>query len=456
MGKGHTEGVKTLLGNPRKAIWKLALPMMIAMSVQTLYSLADFIWVSGLGSDALAGVGLFFPFFIFAMALAVGLGVGGGAAISRMIGSKNKDGADQVGMHMMILMVLFSVAFSVPMFLMAENIFTAMGAGDATEMATSYGRILFAGSIVIFFTNIANAVLRAEGDAKRAMYAMLFGSLLNIILDPIFIYGFDLGVAGAAWATLISLTIPSLMLFYWIFLKRDTFVSFPFRKFKPNWNVVKDIMRVGLPAQLQQSSMAVSTLIMNFIIIEVDSTDGVAIFATGWRVVMFAILPVMGIATAIVSVSGATYGAEEYKKLRAAHRYGVKLGLIIEISIAFLTFLFAPLIVRAFTWSEGSAHLYDDLVIFVRIMCMFYPFVAFGMLSSSAFQGIGKGFNSLMVTILRTIILASLFGFILGYVLDMGLIGVWLGVVIGNSIGSIVAFTWVKLTIWKLIKEKYG
>ena len=456
MGKGRTEGVRTLLGNPRKAIWKLALPMIIAMSVQTLYNLADAIWVSGLGANALSAVGFFFPFFIMAMALAMGIGVGGGAAISRRIGSRDKEGADQVGMHTIAIMVLVAVMFTIPMYLMTDRIFEAMGAGDAKEMAASYGRILFAGSIVIFFSNIANAIMRAEGDAKRAMYAMIAGSIMNIVLDPIFIYSLDLGVAGAAWATLLSMGISSLMLFYWIFLKKDTFVSFPFRKFRPSLSVIKDIMTVGLPASLQQMSMFINMLIMIKIVVYVGGTNGVAVFAAGWRVIMLAILPVMGIATALVSVTGATYGAEAYRKLRSAHRYAVKMGLVIELLMAVLTFAFAPWIVKAFTWSEGSSHLYDDLVIFVRIMCIFYPFVAFGMLSSSAFQGMGKGVQALLATILRTIILTAVCSYVLGIVLDLGLVGIWFGIFLGNSIGSMVAFTWAKLTIRKLIKEKYG
>ncbi|MCK5772248.1 MAG: MATE family efflux transporter [Thermoplasmata archaeon] len=456
MGKGRTEGVKTLLGDPRKAIWKLALPMMIAMSIQTLYNLVDAIWVSGLGPEALAAVGFFFPFFFMAMALAIGIGIGGGAAISRRIGSKDKKGADQVAMHTLAIMVLIAITFTIPMFLMADMIFEAMGAGDAKEMATSYGRILFAGSIVIFFSNIANAIMRAEGDAKRAMYAMIVGSVMNLVLDPIFIYGFDLGVTGAAWATLLSMAISSLMLFYWLFFKKDTFISFPFRKFRPNMSVIKDIMRVGLPASLQQMSMSINMFILILIVGFVGGIHGVAVFTAGWRVITLAILPVMGISTAMVSVAGATYGAEAYRKLRSAHRYAVKMGLIIELTMAVLTFAFAPWIVRMFTWSEGSAVLYDDLVIFVRIMCIFYPFVAFGMLSSSAFQGMGKGFRSLVVTLLRTLILTAICSYVLGVVLDLGLVGIWFGIFLGNSIGSIVAFTWAKLTIRKLIKEKYG
>jgi Na+-driven multidrug efflux pump len=172
----RTKGVEILLGNPKRAIIKLAWPMIIAMSVHTIYNVVDAIWVSGLGADALAAVGFFFPFFFMAMAIGVGLGIGGGSAISRRIGANDKKGADQVAIQTLVFMVVLSIIFTIPFFIFAENIFTLIGAGETVGMATAYGRIMFAGTIIIFFTQVANALLRAEGDAKRAMYAMMLGA----------------------------------------------------------------------------------------------------------------------------------------------------------------------------------------------------------------------------------------------------------------------------------------
>ncbi|MCJ7582157.1 MAG: MATE family efflux transporter, partial [Candidatus Aminicenantes bacterium] len=218
--KNPTKGVETLLGNPRKAIIKLSFPMIIALSVHTLYTFIDALWVSGLGADALSAVGFFFPFLFMILALATGIGVGGSSAISRRIGAKDKLGADLVGTHTFVFMIFTAFAVTVPLFLAAPSIFTAMGAGHVASTAASYGRILFAGAVIFFFSNVAIAIMRAEGDVKRAMYAMLLGAGLNIILDPIFIYVLDLGVPGAAWATLVSLFVSSTFLFRWLFIKK--------------------------------------------------------------------------------------------------------------------------------------------------------------------------------------------------------------------------------------------
>ncbi|RLF69023.1 MAG: MATE family efflux transporter [Thermoplasmata archaeon] len=458
-GKGFgrpTEGVKTLLGNPRKAIIKLSIPMIIAMSVQTFYNLVDAIWVAGLphGGDALAAIGLFFPFFFLIMALAAGLGIGGGAAISRRIGARDKRGADNVADHMVILVMITALLFTVPMFMAIPGILKSMGARDSLDMAVGYGRIIIGFSVIIFFNNIANAILRAEGDTKRAMYAMILGSGLNIILDPVFIYGFGLGVEGAAWATMASFTVTFTLLFYWLFFKKDTFVTFRFRDFRFRWNIIRDIMRVGVPASLQQMAMSVNMIFLNALIISIGGEQGVAVFSTGWRVVMMATLPLMGIASALISVAGAAYGARAYRKLRLSLVYAIKFGLKIEVPVAVLMFLLADMIVLAFTWSPGSRDLRGDLVMFIRLFSLMNFFVGFGMLSGATFQAIGKGFNSLIVTIFRTIVFALAFAYIFGSVMGLGLEGVWGGILLGNFLGSLAAFGWAYSHITRLVKGR--
>ena len=451
--KNNTNGVKTLLGDPKKAIIKLAIPMILAMSVNTIYNLADALWVSGLGPDALASVGFVYPFFFMLMAIAAGLGVGGGAAISRKIGEKNKQGADNVGVHTLILTIILSIIFTVPLILLARPIFQSIGAGETLTWTVSYAQILFAGTIFIFFSYVANAILRGEGDARRAMYALAFGAGMNIILDPIFIYTLKLEVAGAAYATVLSMAVSSAVLFYWLFHKKDTYISFSFKGFNFNKNILIDILRVGLPAMLMQLSMSLMMLILNFVIVIVNSTDGIAVYTTGWRISTIAILPLLGIATAVVSVAGAAYGAKSYNKLKTALVYSIKIGLIIEIVIAFLIFILAPQITMVFTQAKDSARIVDDLELFLRIMCLFYPTVAFGMLSSAMFQGIGKGFYSLLATVLRAIVLTSIFAAFFAFYLNMGLEGIWWGIVLANVIGSIIAFLWGQLHVRKLITK---
>lgn len=452
MHSPETTGVKTLLGDPKKAIIKLSLPMIVAMSVQTLYNFVDAIWVSGLGADALSAVGFFFPFLFMLMAVATGLGVGGGSAVSRRIGARDKAGADTVATHTIVLMVLTALIFTLPFFVLAEDLFSLMGAEQVTPLATAYARVLFGGAIIIFFSNVANALLRGEGDARRAMYAMMAGAGLNMVLDPIFIYTFDLGVAGAAWATLLSMSISSVILCYWLFVKNDTYLSIALRGFRFRGDVIREILKVGLPASVTQLSMSFSMLILNLIAVRAGGTDGVAVFSTGWRVVMFATLPLLGIATAVISVTGAAYGSRDFRKLNTAYLYAIKIGFIIEVCIGVLTYLFAPQITSLFTQSGDAARLTHELITFMRTMCLYYAFTAFGMFSSGMFQGTGKGVNALAATVFRSIVLTTPLAYF--FSLQMGLEGVWWGIVAGNIMGSVTVFFWGRMYVRHLLKTE--
>ena len=232
-----------------------------------------------------------------------------------------------------------------------------------------------------------------------------------------------------------------------MFVKKDTYVSFKFRSFSYNSGITKDIFSVGLPAMVMQLSMSISMIVIIIITGMVGGTDGVAVYTIGWRVAMIAILPLLGIATAVVSVTGAAYGAGEMNKLNTSFLYAVRIGIIIESIAAVLTFIFAPQITAVFTRSGETLRIADDITILLRIMAIFYPGVAFGMFSSSMFQGTGNGSKALIVTIVRTLVLGTPLAAIFAISFDWGLPGVWWGMVVGNILGSILAFTWAKIYI---------
>jgi putative MATE family efflux protein len=414
-----TKGVETLLGDPKKAIIKLSIPMIIAMSVQTIYNLVDALWVSGLGPDALAAVGLFFPFFFILISVATGLGVGAAAALSRRIGSQDKEGADNVANHSLIIMMGVSLVMVAVFIPITRAMFEALGAtDDVLEMTVQYSYIMFAVAPILFFMNWSTAILRGEGDVTRPMWAMTAGSVLNMVLDPIFIYTLDMGVAGAAWASAVALTITVIPLAYWMFIKADTHVTITRSTFTYSWDIITDIMKVGLPATVMQLSMSISMLFLNIIIIGIGGTDGIAVFTTGWRVVMIAILPLLGFATAIVSVTGAAYGARQYRKIDIALNYSIRLGFTVELAISATTFALAGPIAAAFSTGEGGERIQDDLEGLIRILSIHYPVVAFGMFSSSMFQGTGKGMNALAVTLLRAVVLTLIFAYFLANFTD--------------------------------------
>ena len=195
------------------------------------------------------------------------------------------------------------------------------------------------------------------------------------------------GIAGAAWATVISQALVIMIILYWFFIKKDTFVNLSWKYFKPDLNVIKSILGVGLPASAEFLVMSLVTAILNIILVQVAGTDAVAVYSAGWRVVMMAIIPLVAVGTAVITVSGVAYGAREYQNLRIAHTYSIKVGLAVATLTSIMTFILAPYIAQIFAYSPETKYLAFTIAAFLQVMGVCYVVVPPGIMSSSVFQG---------------------------------------------------------------------
>lgn len=447
-----TRGVSILRGDPKNAVKKLAGPMIVAMFLMAVYNLADAIWVAGIGSDALAGVGFVTPLFMILVGLSNGLGAGATSVVARHIGARNKQGADNAATHAIIIAFIISAILMVIFVIFLRPIMMLLGAGPVTGIAVEYGQIVFFGTVFFLVVQMAYAILRAEGDTKRTMYAMAVSSVLNIILDPILIYWAGLGVAGAAIATIISIASVLVVLVYWFLVRKDTFVTLKLRGFSPDMQIFRSILGVGIPASLEYLLLSVMSLSINLILVTIAGTDAVAVYTSGWRIVMFAIVPLIGLAAAVIAVSGAAYGAREFEKIQTVHKYSIRIGVMIGLVTGILTYLLSPQITALFTYSQESAHLTPAFILFFQTMCLFYPFIPLGMFSSSVFQGTGHGVTSLFISLLRALAFNVFFAFLLGMVLGLGAFGVYAGIVIGNILGGFIGYLWAGIFIGRLVR----
>ncbi|MFA0834326.1 MAG: MATE family efflux transporter [Methanobacterium formicicum] len=447
---GKTEGVITILGDPKKALVKLSGPMIISMILMSLYNIVNAIWVAGLGGDALAAVGFVTPLYLILVGLNNGLGAGAASAISRYIGANYKKSANNAAMHTLVLTIGISLILTVVLLVFLEPILILFGAGSTLDLAIQYAQVIILGTILMLFVGAAYGILRAEGDVKRAMYAMVLSSVVNMVLDPILIYVAGWGISGAAWGTFISTALVAVILVYWLFVKRNTYISFSFKDFMPDRTITKNILGVGLPASVEFLVISILSIVLNAILVMVAGTDAVAVYTTGWRVVMFAMAPIIGIGTALVTVVGASYGAKKYGTLSMTYKYSLKIGLIVVVVISILLYVFADYIAMLFTYSSTSAYLSPTIASFIQVMCLFFIFLPFGVLSSSVFQGVGKGTTSLILTILRELAFVSVFAYTFSILLGWGESGVWWGIIMGNLFGSIFAYIWAHLYIKRL------
>jgi putative MATE family efflux protein len=450
------KSVATLLGDPKKAILKISGPMMLAMFMQTLYNLVDAIWVAGLGPNALAAVGGFFPIFMIIISLATGLGIGTNAVVAQRIGAKDKSGAESAAKVAILLVLMLGAGITFLSLISIKSALILMGqTGEVLTLCLQYSYIVLPFTIVFMLTNVANAILRAEGDAKRAMMVIVIGSVLNVALDPIFIYLLKLGVAGAAYATVISAVVSLLMAMYWFFLRKDMYLDLSFRKNQLDFSFLWKILSIGIPASLAQLSMSIAIFILNKFASIAAGAKGLAVFTSAWRIINFGTVPMLGISVAVTSVVGAAYGAGDMNKLEKAHFCAIKLGLMIGISVMAIVQIFSKQIAFLFAYSREGSAIFNDIVNALRVLSLFLPGTPFGMLTSAMFQGIGHGVKSLTVTIFRTIILQVFFCWFFVSVMKIGLQGVWWGIVIGNLTNAVVAFSWGKSVIRKLKNSKW-
>ena len=451
--KGITEGVDLITGDPKRAILKLSGPLIVAMLLTSAYNLVDAIWVSGLGGDALAAVGFVTPLFMILIGLSNGIGAGATSAISRCIGAHNKEGVNNTAMHTLVITIIISVVLTVLLEIFLYPILLVLGAGETINLAMAYGTVIFASTILMLFTGAAYGILRSEGDTKRTMHAMMIAAVVNIILDPILIYIAGWGIAGAAWATLISQAIVSMVIIYWFLKKKDTFAKLSWKYFKPDLKVSKSILEVGLPASAEFMVMSAVTAFLNAILVIVAGTDAVAVYSAGWRVVMMAIIPLAAIGTSVVTVAGVAYGSRKYENLSIGHTYSIKVGLIVAIITSVSTFILAPYIAKIFAYSPETAYLAPTIAAFLQVMCFFYIFVPPGIMSGSIFQGVGKGITSLIFTVLRQLVFVAIFAYLLAMTLNFGQQGVWWGIVAGDIAGSVVSYLWARLYISRIQKQ---
>ncbi len=283
-----------------------------------------------------------------------------------------------------------------------------------------------------------------------AMYANVSGSLINVVLDPIFIYVLNFGVRGAAIASVLSMAITmSALLFF--FLSGKTFVKIRLKEFEPSFKVAFDILRVGIPSSFSMLTMSVSMAILNVLIVRTD-VNGLAVFTSAWRVLSFGFIPLFGISAATTAVVGAAYGGRKFRKLSSAYFYSIKFAFLVELAIAVAIVLFSEKIALIFTYSENSRMIYPDLVEALKVLPIFLPFAAFGFMSNSTFQGMGKGERALAITVLRTLVFQLSFAYLFAFPLSLGFFGILVGVTLGNVLASFVAFAWVAYTIKKLLK----
>ena len=445
--KRHSR-LKAFVDNPSKSLWTLAIPIIAGMGIQTLYSIVDMIFIGRISGSAIAAVAFNFPIFFFVMGISFGLGSGVTASIAGFIGSEDKVNADNAAEHAILIAIVISALLTSLGLLYGKQILLKIGCTpEVLPEAWEYLKVSCYGISFGVFSGFFRSILAGEGDMKFPMILAGFGTILNIILDPIFIFTLGFGVAGAALATTISQMIVFVIFIFMLFVKEHAYVKFQLRDFSLSKYILIDIIKVGLPASLSMIVMAVGQLIFNRML-ATFSTDAVAAYQVGGRIDMVVFLPIFGIASALTTMVGMYFGANEIDKIRYITKYGISRAFIITSIGSILLYVFAPVIISGFT---------DEIVIkniavdYLRVISLLFPFISIGLTIGRILQGLGLGMPSLIITTIRVIGVAGPLAYYYIYILGKPVEWMWYAMFFSGFIAPMISIIWLKLAFRKFL-----
>ncbi len=436
--------VERFTADPPRALWTLAIPMMVGMSIQTLYMVVDMIFVGRVGPQALTALAFNVPLYFIAMGVTFGLGTGITALVAQAIGARDKERADRVAEHAVALGALVTVAFTVGGLFYGRPLLTALGVPpDLLELAWSYFRIIAMGFVFLVMSVFFRSVLSGEGEVKLPVMIQGVGTLLNIALDPLFIFTLGLGVRGAAIATVVSQALVTVALFALLFFSQRTHVDLQLRCFRWRRSIVSGIFRIGAPASLSFMIMGLGGAAFNRILVEYTG-DAVAAHQIGMRLDHVVILPLVAMSSSLVTLVGMFYGAGRFDLVRSIVRYAVVRGILISASIAAVFYVVAPHLVAIFSDSEEIRELG---IRYVRTIVFAYPFFPLSMITGRVLQGLGRGTPELVLSLLRVLLIAVPLSCVFTFWLRWEVHYVWVAMVIASMTSAAIASLWLRSTM---------
>ncbi len=435
-----------------KLIWRMSLPAMFSMLINALYSIVNSIFVSHLDQTGkpLAAVTLAFPMQMLMISVAIGTGVGINSLIARRLGAKRQAEADSAASHGFILAIVSWVVFAVFGIFFADD-FIGVFTKDpyVVENATLYLSIVTACSLFSLITITTEKVLQATGNMLFPMIFNIFGAIINVILDPVFIYGLlgvpKMGVPGAAIATIIAQFCAMSAALFLLF-KYDHHVKISYRNFRLSWKTVGDIYTVGLPTIAMMSLMTVMTGCLNAILIKY-SEIAVAVLGAYFRLNSFIFMPVFGLNQGILPIIGFNFGARNKERVMKTYKSGLKIAIAVMTIGTAVFWLFPKQLLIMF---NAEPEMFAIGIPALRTISLCFIFAAFSIITTGMFQALGHGFLSMMVALLRQLVLIVPLSYVLSHTL--GLNATWFSFPIAELLSIILVIIFLRYIYKKEIK----
>lgn len=434
-------------GSIRKAIFMLAVPMMLEMGMESVFAVVDIFFVGKLGPDAAATVGLTESFLTIIYSIAIGLSMAATAMVARRVGEKDPAAAAKAGAQALLLCVGISLLLSITGFFFAEDVLQLMGGSpELVAAGSTYTRIMFAGNLVIMLLFLINGIFRGAGDAGIAMRSLWLANICNIILCPVMIHFF--GLTGAAIATTTGRGIGVCYQVYRL-MKGKGIIKIHLQDFKPNATILRSLSGIASTATLQFIVASASWIVLARLVSDVGHSAAVAGYTIAMRLIIFFLMPAWGMSNAAATLVGQNLGAKQPERAEQSVWRTAKYNAIFMICVSFLFVVFAEFFVGLL---NKDAAVVKTGVTALRIISLGYVFYGVGMVIVNAFNGAGDSKTPTWINLFWFWIFQIPFSYLMAKSLGLGTTGVFIAIVVTETMISITSIILFRRGKWKEVK----
>jgi putative MATE family efflux protein len=433
-----------------KSLLVLAVPIILVNILQTAYQLTDTFWVGRLGTDAVAAVSISFPLIFLMISLGGGLAMAGTILVAQYKGKNDQKAVNHITSQTLMMVVVVSVILAAIGYLLSPLLVKLMGAETGVySSAVSYMKVSFIGMILVFTYIVFQSLMRGIGEVKIPVYIVLGTVLLNLILDPLFIFGYGFipafGVVGAAVATIVTQGLAAIFGII-ILIKGRYHIQLHLNDLKPDMPLIKKMFRLGFPASIEQSTRALGITAMTFLVAGFGTLT-IAAFGIGSRILSFAIIPALGLSMATSTLVGQNIGAGKTKRAESIVKLSSLIGFVTLTILGILFFIFAEQISGIFI--PGETETIAASAVFIRIMALTFGFIGLQQVLNGAFRGSGNTMITMILSIMTLWVLRFPLAYILSHHTDLGSIGIWIAYPLSNIAAGVVAIIWFAKGTWK-------
>ncbi|WP_417600693.1 MATE family efflux transporter [Owenweeksia hongkongensis] len=437
-------------GSIFKSLVSLAWPIIMANVLQTMYQLIDTFWLGRLGANAVASVSLSFPILFLVLSLGGGLTLAGTVIVAQHKGANNQKKVNYSSSQTVMVIFLISILLAFVGYFSASPLMKFVGAGpEVFQDSVDYFQVSSWGFIFLFMFFVFQSLMRGIGEVFMPMYIVLATVLLNLLLDPLFIFGYGpikgQGVAGAAVASIITQGL-SAVAGLWILFRGSYGIRIQFSQMKPDFKWIKKLFQLGIPSSLDQSSRAAGMTVMVMLVTGYGS-EIVAAYGVGARILSLVIVPALGFAMATTSLVGQNFGAGKIMRTEKVANLSAMIALVGLTSVGLIFFFFAEAIIAFFV--PGDEQVIRDGALFIKIMAPSFGLLGVQQVLNGAFNGVGMTTVSMLISIFSLWIVRFPVAWMLSEKTTFSYEGIWWAFPASNLLAAIVAFAYFKSGSWK-------